>query len=568
MRRFHSGSCVLALVLSTFIASSAWAAFKPGTWTQVGGTVAPLCAGGTPFLLTDGRVLIQDNCNGGNGFGTVWWTLTPDNTGSYTSSSVTWTQVATIPASFSYGPLYYSSYVLANGNVVINGGEYNLGPNVETTLGAYFNPQTGNCSGCWIQSNPPTSGSGSWIQVNPPTGWTSIGDGESAILQNGNYMIANCCTQQQAILDLANLTWLPTGANFRPPSNSEAGWTLLPDGSVLTVDMSTRFNAVSTAYRYLSGTWYCAGTTASQIIDSPDYEMGPWVLLQNGTVFAIGGNGNTGIYTPPAPGTTPPAGGPCPTIAGNTGAWTAGPTFPSICISSIPPAAPVSGQPCWAVDAPAALLTNGNVLSAAGPGPTPPATSCPGSGCYNAESTFFEYAPGSPGTLNATANPPNAPNHPSYTTRLVMLPTGQVLQTDNSNDVEVYTPNGLNLPPSNNQSFNAAYQPTITSPYPLSITRGLTYTISGTLFNGMSQASAYGDDVTNGTNYPLIRVTNQGTGHIFYGHTHDHSSMGVAKTGTTVSTKFEIPAGAETGASNLQIVTNGIPSQNVVVTIH
>ena len=553
--RLLSSVSVFALCLSaSVVGTPASAAFKAGTWTKVGGKNSPLCGGGSSFLLTDGRVLIQDNCGFPNNFGTNWWTLTPDNTGSYTSSSVTWTQVASIPASFGYGPLYMSSYVLANGNLIINGGEYNLGPLVWIDLGAYFNPQTNNCSGCWIQGSPPTSGSGSWIQVNPPTGWTSIGDGQSTILQNGNYMIADCCSTRQAILDLANLTWLPTGSNFRPSTNNEAGWTLLPDDSVLTVDMTTGFNAASTAYRYLNGTWYCAGTTQVQLIDeqppsNPDVEMGPWVLLPNGTVFAVGGSGNNAIYTPPPPGQTPPAGGSCNGPGINTGTWTAGPSYPS------------PFQNYRIADGPGALLPNGNVLlmAAPGDGQTPV--------------QFFEYTEGNPGTLNVTANTTNAPTDVSYNGRLLVLPTGQILQTDNTSDIEVYSPNGQSISPIGPPpGYSATWAPTITTPYPLSITRGLTYTISGTLFNGMSQANAYGDDVTSGTNYPLIRVTNQGTGHVFYGHTHDHSSMGVAQTTKTVSTKFEIPStinlGVETGPFNLQIVANGIPSQNVVVTLH
>src|SRR5579863_9179926 len=47
---------------------------------------------GSAFLLTDGRVLVHDdNITSAND----WWTLTPDNTGSYVNG--TWTQVASPP---------------------------------------------------------------------------------------------------------------------------------------------------------------------------------------------------------------------------------------------------------------------------------------------------------------------------------------------------------------------------------------------------------------------------------------------------------------------------------------
>ena len=71
---------------------------------------------------------------------------------------------------------------------------------------------------------------------------------------------------------------------------------------------------------------------------------------------------------------------------------------------------------------------------------------------------------------------------------------------------------------------------------------GSTYTISGTQFNGLTQGAAYGDDWQSATNYPLVRITNTATGHVFYARTHDHSSMGVATGSTPVHTHFDVPA--------------------------
>ena len=41
--------------------------------------------------------------------------------------------------------------------------------------------------------------------------------------------------------------------------------------------------------------------------------------------------------------------------------------------------------------------------------------------------------------------------------------------------------------------------------------------------------------------------------------THDHSTMAVAHTGIA-STQYDVPAGMETGLSDLVVVANGIPS--------
>jgi len=44
----------------------------------------------------------------------------------------------------------------------------------------------------------------------------------------------------------------------------------------------------------------------------------------------------------------------------------------------------------------------------------------------------------------------------------------------------------------------------------------------------------FGDEGQSATNYPLVRITNLRTHHVFYSRTHDHSSMAVAPT-----TKFD-----------------------------
>jgi len=77
----------------------------------------------------------------------------------------------------------------------------------------------------------------------------------------------------------------------------------------------------------------------------------------------------------------------------------------------------------------------------------------------------------------------------------------------------------------------------------------------------------YGDDAQMATNYPLVRVTNSATGHVFYFRTHDHSSMGVATGTTPVSTRFDVPMFVESGPSALEVVANGIPSSPVSVMV-
>ena len=98
------------------------------------------------------------------------------------------------------------------------------------------------------------------------------------------------------------------------------------------------------------------------------------------------------------------------------------------------------------------------------------------------------------------------------------------------------------------------------------VNRGSTYRIQGRNFNGLSQAGAYGDDAQSATNYPMVRLTNRASGHVFYARTHDHSSMAVAYPGL-VSTQYDVPSGMETGLADLFVVANGIPSAPISVNV-
>jgi hypothetical protein len=137
---------------------------------------------------------------------------------------------------------------------------------------------------------------------------------------------------------------------------------------------------------------------------------------------------------------------------------------------------------------------------------------------------------------------------------MTVLPNGQILIGGS----EVYTSSG---------TYQAAWQPTISN-YPSSVTPGDTYQISGTQFNGLSQAGGgMGDEYQSSSNYPLVQITNNSTKHVFYARTHDHSTMGVATGSQSVSTNFDVPSGIETGASSLVVIANGIPSSSVSITV-
>ena len=478
----------------------------------------PTLAPGSPWQLLTNQPPVLDyaDCGPGNPIlltdGTVmlqddgcqdWWKLTPDEFGSYVNG--TWTQLASTPAG--YSPLYHSSAVLPDGRVIIEGGEYNFLQPVWTNLGAIYDPQTDT-----------------WTSVSPPAGWSTIGDAQGVVLFDGTFMQANCCTDQSALLDLNMLTWTPTGSG-KFDVNDEEGWTLLPNRRVLTVDAYVfsydSRGTNSEIYNPNTGSWSSAGSTIVQLWDSAkgcggrnhaSFEVGPGVLRPDGTVFYTGANacgaGHTAIYN------------------SNTGVWTPGPDFPgSLDIA----------------DGPAALEPNGKVLMMTSPT------------IFNTPATFFEWDGSS---LTEIPPAPHASNDSSFYGNFLVLPTGQILFTDFF-FVSVYNPSG---------TYNPAWAPSIQSA-PARVSRGGSYVISGHRFNGMSQGAAYGDDQQAATNFPLVRITNNRTGHVFYSRTHDHSSMAVASS-DLVSTHFDVPATQERGASQLVVVANGIPSAPVAVTVH
>ena len=398
---------------------------------------------GIAFLLTDGTVIVQ---GGGE---SDWAKLTPDKFGSYLNG--TWKRIASLPAG--YVPDAFASAVLADGRVIIEGGEYNNNVFAFTNLGAIYDP----------------------------------------------------------VKD----TWTNLDSTTKHDRNAEEGWTLMPDGSVLTYDVSKAPH--SERYIESQQKWLSAGSTIVDLHSPttiqgcipygkhgcyyPPGETGPGILRPDGTVFATGsgsnggnGPGHTAVYHP------------------TTGKWTVGPDFPN-------------GDN--AGDSLAVLLPNGNAL------------------VLGVSGALYEFD----GT-NLTRDPVGGAQP------ILVLPTGQVLAEGFG--VELYNPKG---------KYNPAWAPQVTT-YPHSVTRGTTYKISGKQFNGLSQAAAFGDEFETATNYPLVRITNTASGHVFYAKTHDHSTMGVATGSAIVSTNFDVPANAETGASSLEVVANGIPSKKVSLTVN
>jgi hypothetical protein len=205
-----------------------------------------------------------------------------------------------------------------------------------------------------------------------------------------------------------------------------------------------------------------------------------------------------------------------------------------------------NGNTVFPMDAPAVLLPNGKVLCIGGP--SPPCN-------YPPPTIFLEYDP----VTNSAAviiSPRNSGGK-SDRGRFLLLPSGQVLFSNNTTDVEVYTPDG---------QPNAAWKPTIIN-CPDTMGQGHTYSITGTQFNGLSQACSYGDDAQMATNYPIVRLTNLVTQAVTFLRTINHSTMAVATGNTPVGTNVQVPVGMPTGQWSLVVIANGIESNPFPVVI-
>jgi hypothetical protein len=482
----------IAIALTALLALAGVAGAQ--SWTAL--NHQPGVAVGPMLQLRDGRILVNESQGPDTG---AWFILTPDATGSYVNG--TWAPTGHLPGG--YQPIYFGSQILLDGkHVVIEGGEYNMGTAVWTTLGAY---------GTIVPF-----GNVSWVLNAPPAGWGTIGDAQSVVLADGRYLQANCCTTQSAFFTGPN-TWSANG-NLVGVDNDEGAYTLQQNGKVLLVDAwSTACSPFhsSEILNTTSNTWSCGPNTTTQLWDNAGHELGPNVVLHNGKNYQMGATNASAVYDPVA------------------NSWSAGPTPPN----------GLTGY-----DAPAALEPNGKVLEMVGP-------SGFGSGCQ-----FLEYDHNS-NTLANAPNPTNCPGDPSFVGHLMMLPSGQIMFTDFSGLVEVYTPAS---------GVEAGATPTILAASTNLKIGSANNVLYGRQLNGLSQNNAYGDDYQGDTNYPLVRFTcisgGCTAGNVSYAFTHDESTHSIAP-GTIMFTKFDLPATMPAGTYSLQSVASGVGSNSIVVSV-
>jgi hypothetical protein len=330
----------------------------------------------------------------------------------------------------------------------------------------------------------------------------SFGDDPSALLPDGRVLGGYIVGAQTYIYDPASDTWTFAANKLRNDRSDEETWVTLPDGSILSYDVFHDGHA----QRYLpdQSQWVDTGTVPVTLSGSSQ-ELGPAHLLPDGRVFFIGATSHTALYDP------------------STDIWTAGPDIPG---------------GLGADDAPGAMLPNGHVLFSA----DPPHTGLP---------TLFEFDPVT-NTLTPVVNAPDLGGR-SFAGRMLILPSGEILFTHGTNQLQIYTPAGTADP---------SWRPTIAG---VADNGDGTFTLTGTQLNGISEGAAYGDDAEMSSNYPIVRLVDA-DGNVFYARTFGWS-VGVATGDTPVSTQFTLPDGIPAGTYSLSVVANGIASDPVDFTV-
>lgn len=492
------------------------------------------------LLLTDGTVMAAvPNASS-------WYRLTPDTNGSYVNGS--WTTLASMADT----RLFYCSYVLRDGRVLVAGSEYGSGGATSEVYDPLANK--------WTRVPVPATLLDP-TQPSPlnPTKNQAFFDNGGMMLPDGTVMVAPVLYKtagQTMIFNPSNNTW-SAGASYLSGTQDEATWVKLRDDSILTADP---YSNNSERYIPSSNTWVNDGVIPISLYGSVGGEIGAAFLLPpdgshaSERAFFLGGNGNTAFYTP----------------SGSTkaGTWQAGPVIPNVLQYNldndgreiqISPFVTAGAAP----DSSAAMMVNGKILCAfsgqlyndARAGTTPSGATTPywnkiKNPQYAAPTSFFEYDP----STNAftRVNGPTGPTDDiaAYQSMMLQLPDGTVLYANQTTNLFVYRPDGAALP---------AGKPALSG---ISQNADGSYHLTGTLLNGISQGAAYGDDAQMDSNYPLVRLTDS-SGNVFYARTYNWSSTSVMTGTTPVTTDFTVPAGLSRGTYALVVIANGISSDSI-----
>ena len=563
-------------------------------------------------ILPDGRLFVAGGEYSGPGLAPNW-----SNTGEiYDPLTNTWTPINPYPNQPGCPRLSYITGNLTTGSAQITG-IYPYTSGLLVGKAVVFDSALGIPAGATIVSidspsqitisAPATAtAAADFIQFNFRYRLTGcLGDEPSILLPGEKILVGDLINSNTYIYEPASDTWIASGTKVYPDSSDEEGWPMAGDGSILNYDL---FQSIATGGSYAekytptTGIWTgispTDGTANGTIpqLSSPNvgFELGPALRLQDGRIFVIGATQHTALYTPSA----------------NT--WAAGPDI-SGTLNGI-------AAPFGADDAPGAILPNGHVIFAADAGPAGftssgnitagsavitgiPSTTIlqqfwsvsdsaggvPGGafilsvdspsqvtisqpttqtitgdsiswgGVFSNPTQLFDFDPRTNALSPISPAIPdgNLPFQGSYPSRMLILPTGQVLFSDASSQLWVYTSTGMADP---------RLRPIITG---VKYNGGGTFILTGKQLNGQSAGAAYGDDDQMNSNYPIIRMVS-GSGNVYYARTTNWSKISVdgghgKDSAETVN--FTLNPGVTAGHYELIVSGAGISSFPTVIHI-
>jgi hypothetical protein len=445
-----------------------------------------------------------------------------------------------------------------------------------------------------------------------------FGDDPSILLSGGKILTGFLADNRTWLYDVATNSWSQTGSKVYNDSSDEEGWAKLPNGNVMTYDLFKSIDPLGDGSNQANGSYaeeYNPNTGSWSSISPSDgsahgfipqlssvatgYELGPMLRLQDGRVLVIGATQNTGIYNPA------------------TNSWAAGPEIVGTLANG--PHPETRRVPFGADDAPAAELPNGHVIFAADAGPSPvtvtgnvtngsavvtrlsstallqagwgvsgngiqpntyiasvdsksqvtlsaPATASASGesitfgGVFSNPTQLFDFNPETNriSPLSPAIPDTNLPYQGAYPSRMLTLPTGQVMFSDSSPQLWIYTGTG---------AASANLRPAIGS---VEYEGKGVFQLSGSQLNGQSAGAAYGDDDQMDSNYPLVRFTaTDGSGAVFYAKTTNWSSFAVGGGPSAKETvNFTLNAAmTKPGSYTLEVIGAGIASTPSLVNI-
>lgn len=574
-----------------------------GTWT----TLAPEPTARLYFasqILPDGKLFVAGGEYSGPGLLPNW-----SNTGEiYDPLKNTWTPIVAYPNQSGCPYIYYVSGNTTSGSAKITGiypyttglfvgeGVFGYGVPNGATIVSVDSPTRITISAAATETA--TTNVITFDSYFELTG--CLGDDPSTLLSNKQILVGDLANSNTFVYDAATNSWSPGGTKVYPDSSDEEGWAKSSEGPIINYDL---FQSIATNGSYAekydpsTGMWTgispSDGTANGTIpqLSSPalGYELGPALRLQDGRIFVIGANQNTAFYDP------------------KTNIWSAGPNI----VGTLNGVA----SPFGADDAPGAILPDGHVIFAAdagasaftssgnitagsavitgipstailqiywsvsGPGipggayivsvdshsqvtiSSPATATTKGDailwgGTFSNPTELFNFDPSSNTITQFTQTMPdgNLPYEGSYPTRMLILPTGQLLFSDSSSQLWVLT---STAPP------NSTLRPQVKS---VNYWGGGHFRVRGTQLNGQSAGAAYGDDDQMDSNYPIIRLVNS-SGNVFYSRTSNWNKFAVGDGVGSESVDFDLNPGVTPGNYTLIVSGAGISSYPTFIQI-